>query len=223
MANFSWSHSRLKSYSDCPLRFYRTKVERSIVEPDTEQILWGNRVHKAFEDNIRENKPLEPELSRYDKILSQFRSIPGEHFAERKFAVDSSYQPTDFESDKAWCRCITDLFVLNGDIACAFDWKTGKPKTDHDQLELNALLIFAHYPEVVEVKTAYVWLKDRKLTKFNFKRSGPGAPSWARYITQVGFMQNSYKNNFWPARKSGLCKNYCPVTTCKHNGRYTGE
>lgn len=214
---FAWSHSALDQYNTCPHRYYKTRVSKEVVEPETPAILWGNRVHKMMEDSIRDNTPLPEEGWSFQKVLDSLKKIPGTIEAERKFAIDRKFNPVEFLGPDAWCRCITDVFILNGPIACAFDWKTGKIKYDFRQLELNALLIFAHYPEVMEVKAAYIWLKHKELTKATFKRE---ETKWDKYLSQVGFMENSFVNNFWPKRKSGLCRDWCPVHTCQYNGKY---
>lgn len=216
---FAWSFSGLSDYNSCPLKYYSTRVSKQFVEPPSEQMLWGNRVHKALEDSVN-RVPIEPEMGKYEKIIEQFRRIPGDMYAERKFAVNRQLQPVDFYDPTAWCRCVTDLFIQNDELACAFDWKTGKIKYDFEQLIINALLIFAHFPEIKTVKTAYVWLKFCQITKQDFTRD---SISWDKYLASTSFMENSYANNFWPARKNGLCKQYCPVTTCKYNGQYRGN
>lgn len=219
---FSWSFSRLNQYETCPYRYYKTRVSQEIIEPETESIIWGNRVHKALEDNIEGRANLPADCSQFQPVMDSIAKIPGNFTAEKKFAVDRRQQPVDFESSDAWCRCITDVFVENTPLAIAMDWKTGKVKYDFEQLKINALMIFAHYPEIVNVKVAYIWLKFKQVTKNEFTRAGPGALTWDKYITATSFMENSYSNNFWPKRKSGLCKNWCPVTSCEYNGHYKG-
>lgn len=215
---FAWSFSALSDYQSCPLKYYSTRVLKSVVEAPTEALIWGNRVHKALEDSIN-GIPPEPEFGPYEKVLDQLRKIPGKMHAEVKLAVDRQLQPVEFLAPEAWCRAVTDVLILDNTIACAFDWKTGKVKDDFEQLKINALLIFANFPEVQRVKAAYIWLKFKCLTKNEFTRKGLG---WDQYLASTRFMENSFANNFWPARKNGLCKQYCPVTTCKHNGRFSG-
>jgi hypothetical protein len=199
-----------------------TRVVKRVQEPETEAIKWGNRVHKALEDNIKSDTPLEETLSVFQTVLDSVRKIPGEFHAERKFAINRKFEPVDYDDPTAWCRCITDLFIHCGDTAVAMDWKTGKVKNDFEQLKLNALLIFAHYPEIERIKVAYIWLKFKKVTKNEYTRTGPQAATWDKFVMATTFMENSYRNNFWPKRRSGLCRDWCPVHSCEHNGYYAG-
>ena len=48
--------------------------------------------------------------------------------------------------------------------AIVMDYKTGKRKPT-EQLDLYAAYVFHHYPDVQEVTTVFVWLKEKKLDK----------------------------------------------------------
>lgn len=221
--NFQWSHSSLNQYKTCPFRYYMTRVVKAVKEEANEAAIWGNRVHKALEDEITGAAPINPEseYAQYGRVLKQVQRIPGEMHAEEKLAVDRKLNPVSFDSPDAWARGIIDVHIRSTDeLSCVFDWKTGKVKYDNEQLYVNSLLVFANYPSVNVVKGAYIWLKFSQLTKFNFERKNT---SWGRYITEASFIENSFANNFWPKRRSGLCRRHCPVHSCENNGYFAGK
>ena len=42
-----WSFSKIKSFEQCPKKFYHLKVARDYKEPETEAMLYGTAVHLA--------------------------------------------------------------------------------------------------------------------------------------------------------------------------------
>ena len=215
-----WSYSSLTSYETCPRRHKILKIDKLIKEAQTEAILWGNRVHKELELAVADGKPLGPEYVQYQGIVSKVMSAPGEKFAERKFALTASFKPTEFFAADAWMRGVIDLTVVNGKTAAVVDWKTGKVKTDGDQLKLFAAAGFAIYPEVNTVNTGYAWLAANTVTTKRFTRDEVPV-IWQEFIPRVARMEAAVENDNWPPKPSGLCKNYCPVgrRLCSHCGK----
>ena len=54
-----WSYSSLSTFKQCPRKYYHTKVAKDVVEPMSQAMLYGNRVHKAAEEYVRDGKPIE--------------------------------------------------------------------------------------------------------------------------------------------------------------------
>ena len=67
-----WSFSKIKSFEQCPKKFYHLKVAKDYKEPETEAMLYGTAVHEAAEEYIRDGKPLPPE---YDYIKAPLDSL----------------------------------------------------------------------------------------------------------------------------------------------------
>lgn len=92
---------------------------------------------------------------------------------------------------------------------------TGKRRPDFTQLELFALQVFSHYPDVESVTSAFLWLKDNAIDKEVYTRDE--APvMWSRLLRRVHTIEDSLEKEKWPANPSGLC-NYCPA---KHICKY---
>jgi hypothetical protein len=96
---------------------------------------------------------------------------------------------------------------------------TGSAKyADTDQLELMALLVFAHYPHVKLVKGALLFVLENKMIPRNVDIKEKDR-IWQKYREKDAKRLASYHSNNWPARSSGLCKKHCIVVSCEHNGR----
>ena len=77
----------------------------------------------------------------------------------------------------------------------------------------------AMHPEIKTVHTNYVWLKEGYGTKDKVHRDFLGA-DWAKFEARAAKMEKALANNNWPKNKTGLCKKYCDVITCEHNGQF---
>lgn len=203
-----------------------TRVAKRVHEPETEELRWGNKVHKAIEETIKPTAPLTPDLietvTPYKKVVESIKLIPGNLEVEKQLAVTKFLQPSSYYSDDVWCRGKADVTIENGEVICVFDWKTGGRdeaailRHSPDQLYLMSLMLKTLYPNAKIFKGAYIWLKHKRLTKFNFLER---ELSWNKFLPDVMDMEASFANGYWPKRKSGLCKRHCPVHDCVFNGQ----
>jgi hypothetical protein len=116
-------------------------------------------------------------------------------------------------------RGVIDFAKTNGRVALIVDWKYSKIIEDCIQLALFAQLFFSKFPEIDKVRTKFVWLKDGIETVEDFERKEM-CDLWAAMLPRVEAFKEAYDNIDYPKTKNGLCRNYCPVTTCEHNGKY---
>ena len=80
-----------------------------------------------------------------------------------------------------------------------------------------ALLMHAR-PHIERVKTAFVWLKEKKIDKALYTKDD--LPSiWKEFIPRVAKLESSYEKDKWVPRPSGLCKQWCAVLDCEFNGK----
>lgn len=216
---FSWSYSKLKNYRICPKRHLHTDILKDVVADRGIQLDWGDRVHKEAKEFFDDQKALtaevEPTLGPW---ISAVTATPGTILVERKYAINSQYMATSYFAKDAWFRGIADLLKINGAVALALDWKTGKIKEDSEQLALMAACVFAHHPELYAIRAEFIWLQEDASTHETFTR--PQMPHlWARLDPEIKSMELAAKTNNYPARQNGLCKQYCGVKSCEHNGR----
>ncbi len=51
-----WSYSSITLFQQCPKKYYHLRVAKDIVEPETEVLLYGKRVHEAAEKYVQRQK-----------------------------------------------------------------------------------------------------------------------------------------------------------------------
>lgn len=108
-----WTASLLDNFVSCPHKYYRLRVLRDIKDfPPSEQILWGRKLHKAFEDAVNYGDPLPKECETWQTLVDKIKAIPGEKLPEYRFSIDDSFQPCSWSS--AWSRGAADLVIKNG-------------------------------------------------------------------------------------------------------------
>lgn len=212
-----WTWSHIEAHGNCAKKYYHLQVAKDVPwDPPGEALMWGRKVHTAFENRINYNTPLPEGMPvSWENMARKILALPGEKYVEQELAIDANFQPSAWKG--AWSRGKTDLLVLNGTKAATMDYKTGKFKPS-DQLRLYAAYILINYPQVDEVETAFIWLKDKKMSREKATRKD--VPMiWQDILPAVRKLEHSYTTNTWPAKPSGLCKEYCPVVACEHNGR----
>lgn len=207
----AWTYSQLDKFETCPRQFFHVRVAKDVVEPPTEATIWGEKVHTAFENRIKDGTPLPEGMTQWEPFATKLTRLRGDKYCEQQMAVDKNFQPAPWGS--AWTRGIADLLVVDNTHAVVMDYKTGKRKLT-EQLMLYAGYTFAHYPQVQTVTTGFVWLKDRKIDKETFTREH--VPKiWNTFLPRVRKLELAYEKNAWPCRPSGLCRGWCPVKTCE--------
>lgn len=221
-----WSFSSWSAYQTCPRQFYELRVAKTVIEPPSTQIIWGNEVHKALEDKVKQGKEVPKNMRHMEPIVDRILAGPGDNFAEMELACDEQLKPTSFWDKATWVRGKGDLVKINGIKGAVFDYKTGKKKPSILQLDLMAVLAFAKFPTLEEIFTCFIWFQDpARPTVAKYHRDR--APALLQqFIPGVEDMQWSEAEDVWPAKPSGLCRPNpktgfagCPVITCPHNGR----
>lgn len=214
----AWSFSALGSFETCAFRHYKTKVKKDTPDPPGEAALWGQRVHKHLEERLRDGTPLPDSLAPYEKYASPFDKAPGTLKVENQIALTKDFKLTEWFAKDVWCRAVLDVEVINGSKAGIWDWKTGKRKPENDQLELFAGVTFVVHPEVERADTGFIWLQEKKIDKATFTRAD-GPRIWERFIPRVQRLERAHETDTWDKKPSGLCRKWCPVKSCEHNGQ----
>jgi hypothetical protein len=214
-----WSYSTLDKFETCAAQFHAIKVVKTFVEPESEHQLWGKEVHTAFEDCINSNGVirLPSKMKQWQPLADQVLAMKGATIlTEVPVALDGNFRACEWESEKCWTRGVIDVMVIGKTTALVIDWKTGKRKPS-EQLKLYAAYIFALYPNINTVHVAFVWLQSKKIDKETIERSEAWF-IWQGFIERAARLRSAYERDSWPETPSGLCKNYCAVTSCKYNG-----
>lgn len=216
--SFAWSFSRLKNYETCPLKYHEVDVLKNFREDESEQLKWGNHVHKTLAAVLLGQQTLPKEMEAYQKWIDRVNKLPGELHVEQKYAIDREFVPTGYFAPNVWFRGIGDVVKIAGTRGAILDWKTGAIKVDSVQLMLTAQCLFSHYPQLQKVHTGFIWLQDDVTTTEEYTREDL-AECWLGLYGRVDSLENATKTNNFPPKPSGLCRKWCPVTTCKYHGK----
>ena len=162
MTKVTWSYSSLKTFQQCPKKYYHLKIAKDIKQEDTVHTIYGKEVHKAAEDYIKEGTPVPEKYSYVVETLDALKSIPGEKYCEIELGIkktsEGRYVACEFGDPKYWWHGIADLLIVNGDEAYLVDYKTSKNAkyADTKQLDYMASAVFLKFPEVTIIKSALI-------------------------------------------------------------------
>lgn len=209
-----WSHSALDAFKNCPRAFHETRVTKTVTETKGEATIWGEEVHKHFEDRLTDGVVLPPTLETHEDFLHRLESMPGQQTVEEKIALDMNGQPCAFFANGVWYRGVIDFKKVHGEHALLIDHKTGKHHSKFGQLKLFALHTFAAHPEVNTIRSEYYWTQTKTTNGETYTRDQIPA-LWAGFIPDLRQYAQAFKTDTWQPRQSGLCNGWCPVTTCE--------
>jgi RecB family exonuclease len=217
----AWSFSSIKTFEQCPKKFYHLKVVKDFQEDqNAAHLTYGTAFHEAAEFYIRDDKPLPPEFNYAESALAKLKAMEGEKLCEYEMGLTANLAPCGFKDPDVWWRGIADLIILRDDVAFVLDYKTGKSAkyADKGQLELMALAVFKHFPQVKRVKAGLLFVVANAFPKAEYTIQEEPI-LWNKWLADYGKMKKAYETGVWNPRTSGLCKKHCVVLSCPHNGR----
>ena len=156
-----WSFSKIKAFEQCPKQFYHEKILKEYPFVETEAIRYGNAFHKSAEDYVKDGTPLPEKFSYAQPVLDSLNAKRGVKLCEQKMGITENLKPCGFYDKDVWFRGIADLLIIDtlGQTAWVIDYKTGKNAryADKGQLELMAMAVFLHYPDIKKVRGGLVF------------------------------------------------------------------
>lgn len=216
----TWSFSALKKYKTCARKYHAETVLKLYPRTETEATRYGTELHKAFEEYLRDDVPLKDNSVRFKPMLDALKRVPGVLLCEHEMGLKRDLTPCAFADEDRWVRGIADVVILNEEKKKALvgDFKSGGAKyPDKSQLCLMALMLFAHYPWVEEVNGALLFVNHNVLLPNRYYRKDIDK-LWKTWQDDVAKLEASYANDVWHANPNGLCRKWCPVSHCEHNG-----
>tara|TARA_R110000822_G_scaffold44617_3_gene119734 strand:- start:9506 stop:10198 length:693 start_codon:yes stop_codon:yes gene_type:complete len=221
--DFAWSFSSIKSFDQCPKKYYHLKVAKDYEENfKTDAILYGNEFHTAAEVYIRDDVELEPRFDYARGVLDKLKNMKGEKLCEYKMGLTKDLKPCGFFDRNVWWRGVVDLAILDREAGTArvIDYKTGKSAkyADKGQLELMALAMFRHFPEVKTIQGGLLFVVCNAFIKDTYTIDQE-SELWAKWLSDYAKMEKAYEVDVWNPRPTGLCRAHCVVLECAHNGR----
>jgi hypothetical protein len=216
--SFAWSYSRLKNFESCPKRHHHVDILKDVKEEESEALTHGNTLHALAAKRLFAKIALPPG---YDSLESWCKRIEGdgrgELLVEQKLAITKEFQPCKWFDKSAWFRGVADVLKIAGPVGLAIDWKTGKILEDGVQLALMSACVFAHHPAVQKLRTEFVWLAHDATTRVDFARDDM-AKMWQGVWPRIEQLEQAHNTQSYPAKPGRLCRNWCPVKQCVHNG-----
>jgi CRISPR/Cas system-associated exonuclease Cas4 (RecB family) len=205
------SFSAIKMYENCPKRYYHQRVTKEVQDTGGEASRYGERIHEFLEQRLVNDTALPQEAEKYEVLCQTIEKMArgGELHAERQLTLTENLTPTSWFANDAWFRSILDVLIIKEDTAIVIDWKTGKRRPDFTQLEMFALQVWKHFPEIVRIKTTFVWLKEMKMDTEEYSRE-QSDELWQNLLGRINRIYQSVEHENWPAKPSGLCR-FCPA------------
>lgn len=215
-----WSFSSLKTFQQCPKKYYHTKVARDVQDSGSEATQYGSAMHLVAEEYIRDAKPIPPQFAQYQAVLDALNEIPGEKLCEVKLGLTREYKPCDFDAPDVWWHGIADLVILSDNgVAYSVDYKTSKNAryADLKQLDLVAAGLFARFPQIQKIKSALAFVVSGEFVKKTHTREL--FDNYLQHsVRDVARIEAALQNGVWNAVSGPLCR-FCPVTDCQYNKR----
>lgn len=221
MSSVKWSHSSLKDFEGCARRYHEVKVLKKYPQPDTEQTRYGKDLHRAAELYGRDGTPLPKEFEFIKPTIDAVIAKPGRKYFEYEMALTEDLRPCGFKDENVWVRGIADVCIIDDDnlTAWVFDYKTGNNRyPDTQQLDLMALMVFAHHPHIRLVKSGLLFVVKDSVVKHRTLLDNADK-MWWRYRERVAKLAATQANNVWNPTQSALCP-WCPVRSCEHHPKH---
>lgn len=215
-----WSYSSIKTFSQCPKKYYHLKVARDVEDLGSEATAYGVEMHKAAEDFITLGTPLPPKFSFLQVFMDAVKNIPGKKHCEVKLGlkkVGGKIVPCDFYDPEYWWRGIADLLIIDGHKAYSMDYKTSKNAryADKKQLDLVAGAVFLHFPQVMIIKSALAFVVSGEFVKKEHLTT-ERSDYLGVFDKELDQLAGAFDSGVWNPNTSALCR-FCPVRTCEHN------
>lgn len=165
-----WSDSHaifptaFSEFEQCPKKFYHRNISRDYPFEESEALNWGRAVHKAIELRIAKGQPLAENMKSFEPFCLAMLEWPVV-LCERTLGMTWDGEARDGRARDCAIGAKGDVIVMDAERtrAMTVDVKTGKPREDPFQLQMQALVLQAHYPSLQVVKGAYYWTQDSRL------------------------------------------------------------
>ena len=191
-------------------RRYIVKDQPYVESPEMK---WGNEVHSAFEYRVGSSKPLPDSMRQWEHFAQPFDG----QFAkvEQKLGISAEGKCVGYWDGSVWFRGKADLAIIRGETAYINDWNTGKSSyEDPFELETNAVLIHAKYPQLKKIVGSYIWLKENRVSQM-YDLSDTRS-TWNEICRLMHEILVKKLSGVFEKKKSGLC-GWCSVEDCENH------
>lgn len=216
----AWSYSSIKTFDQCPKKYFHLKVAKDVEDEGNEASIYGNDAHEAAEHYIKHGTPIPDKYAVMRPVVEKLAEFPGEKHTELKLGVrktESGFEPCGFFAKDVWYRGIVDLLITNGRDAHMVDYKTGKNAkyADMKQLDLMAGAVFVHFPDIMRVKSGLAYVVSNEFLKKTHVRAE--LPTYmAVFEPQLEQLEDALESGVFNPKSGPLC-GWCPVVSCEHH------
>jgi PD-(D/E)XK nuclease superfamily len=212
------TYSFYNQFQNCPHKAQHLYVLRDIPYVESEEMKWGNQVHKAMERRLRNAVPLPDNMQAAEPLAAQLCGLGLDIEPELYIGMTATGQHCSSSDDNVWFRGKIDCPVITnqGNAAWIVDWKTGNEREEPFELETSALLLKVMYPALENIVANYFWLK---LGKAGIRYTCNDHSRTFAKLQALRSEAERYEDNApfpWPKRKNPLC-GWCPVLSCENN------
>lgn len=227
----------VETFNKCPREYKAKYVTKDLPDFQSPEAVRGDAVHKAIEAYLLapNEQPLPPHASGAQKVLDVLLANFDVH-TETKVRVNEGLETCGWYEAGAWFGGIADVILRHKDDpdhVLVVDWKTGKPQTASQDRQYGPkyvtqsemLAIGASKQYNAKRVTCLFVLLDHDVVKeftYTFEDNKTTLMAHAPLFRVMRKMEQAVLENKFPATPNGLCKAYCGLTKCQHNGRFEG-
>lgn len=209
----------LNTFKTCPRQYQAKYITKEVTYTPNEAAEYGTRIHSAVEATLKNGVPLTKEAAYMqplvDWVLSEVAAGKELH-VEKYLARNSQRKACAWKDPDVKLRGVADVLLVDhvNKRNIIIDWKSGKPKADNTQAYLlsECAWAFTGYRDCLCL-WAYVnygeLIKEEVIADY----------STTALFRDIGRYEIACQNNDFPTKKNGLCKAWCDVVTCPHNGK----
>lgn len=231
---FTFTYSKIKNYEQCGLQHWATDIAKLPgMEPSGDAIDYGNQAHAVLHAALKNNEPLPPRfkhLQYWVDYVKRLAELPGAQlFVEEKWAIDRVHGETPYFSGYGrpapYMRFNCDVAVIAaaGRMGWLLDWKTGNRLEEPLQLWMGAAIMFALFPLLERVSSAFVWLKEDDgknsnecISVENIKREEIDE-TWEQLQPRIDAYEDAVASGTFLAKPGRHCR-WCKYQKCEHWG-----
>lgn len=216
----AWSYSSIKTFEQCPKKYFHLRVAKDVKDDPGEAADYGTAVHEAAELFVKDGTPIPEKFAYMRPIVESLASIEGEKHTELKLGIrkrGDEFEPCGFFDKDVWYRGIVDLVIINGQKGHMIDYKTGKNAkyADPKQLDAMAGALFVHFPDLMMLKSALVYVVSNEFIPKTHVRTEKRA-YLATFDNELDRLEHAQLSGVWNPKSGPLC-GWCPVTGCEHH------
>lgn len=218
-----WSYSSLKTFEQCPKKYYHLKVAQDVKDTGSTATIYGSSMHKAAEDYIKEGTPIPPQFNYVVTMLDALNRIEGEKYCELKLGLrkekNGEVIPCDFSDPDYWWHGIADLVIINGSVGYSVDYKTSKSAkyADTKQLDIASVALFKHFPQLTRIRAALLFVVSNEFIRKDHRVEDVEL-YMGSFNPLLERLEAAFTHEVWNVNTGPLC-GFCPVTQCDYNRR----